>query len=1050
MPAAPTSIISITDSVGEGGENLAADVLTVHARLSGLGFPVPAFPENPTEEQIRAMGTNAEFVHAVRLFQGVKNGLEKVGLPQNDGRVDPGGDTLAWLNAKNAPLWIMMPAGSNEGGYYNFEVSESTADHFDYGTSWLAQTLVDAGDHYFDAYRNSNTAPPITANDASIPKGGPAVKATDPTKLEHKGHQCGMSIDLRLPRTDGTAPGNTRTNRTGDNYSSTTMRAMLEALHAQPLFKNALLNDDELIQANLCSFADGHYDHAHINIKPPARIDLTPATEVFGQIANHTDEALAVYGPKRDGDPTPGPFSLWRLPAHQETPPGVSYEGVFIPNDRTASQWKYIDFLFSDTPGEVAIGYGAGLRVEVSMRDATRYALPPHRGAFPPDHPIGWHVPDWAHNGAEIAALPESPNVIRARTGGFYGRCSNLTNAELAVYGPKTVAGPTPNVLYRLASRRMTPRYWDCDGVFIPTDRTGTSPRTASIPGRRAVKYVDVQHFQVRASGMVYQLPFEAAIFDETNTVNWSVPDLNAAGVSTLPPVPDDEAPVPDGHGRCLNRTDETLVVYGPHREEDADDNLASLYRLLPGKETPDNWHFAGLYLPSDREARRVGVGMVSGPLAIVFPSGINMVIEKWNGRYTLPVDINAYGPAERCTDLGVPRLFLTWPNYGWPFCVQWPIPNLTFAQATDPSGAFPEVASAAPVGAPPRKRSGFERLDNLFYGDAAAPIQFADPDRVSVGEIQTLLRGHGHHRLPDQRTDSYGLFGPQTKAALLDFCAKHKVPCDAASPQVDRIVLKALVETPMGSPVFGPLMVSLKLGRAWDAWLKMIQLTTLFEGRGEFGRLNLGKEDKQGLSYGLIQWTQRSKRLRDEILHAFDKTNRKLFHSLFLGATRAAGLLTHTSKPRGGLNEDGTTSDANFDIVAPPWTDAFKSAAKETAFQIVQVDAAVAAYQKMYKRIQSDMPRIKSERGVCFALDLGNQAGPTGAVNIYDAVASTPASGDSEAQLLEAMADESVRRAKEQFKNGVRTRRDWFRTTTLLSDQSFDDLVRAAAPDRR
>jgi hypothetical protein len=1018
--------------------------------LLSLGFPVPALAEDATDTQIEDMGTNPDFIHIIKLFQGIKNGLEKVNLPQNDGRIDPTGDTIKWLNAKNAPLWIKMPAGSVEAGYYNYEVAEETGDHFDYGTSWLAETLISAGDHYSESFLKNNSGPPITANDASIAKGGPAVNRKDPSKLDHKGHQCGMSVDLRLPRTNGTAPGNTRTDRAGDDYSSTIMKAMLLSLRAQPLFKSALLNDDELIKLNLCTFEEGHYDHAHINIKPPAREDLTAAAEVFGQVANHTDEAIAVYGPKRADDTTSGPFSLWKLQPHKETPNGVSYEGVFVPNDRTASQWKYIDYLFVDSPGEVAIRYGTGLRVEVSLRDTTFYVLPPHQGALSPGNSLNWHVPDWAHSAAEIGFLPDVPNVIRARRDGLNGRCTNLTSEDIAVYGPKTAAGPTPNELYHLSPGRMTPRFWDCDGVFVPTDLNARSPRTASIPGRRAVKYMDFQPFQVRRTGSTYQLPFEAAIFDEANPHSWSVPNLAAASVSTLPPVPDEEPPVPVGHSRCINRTDETLLVYGPHREEDADGNLASLYRLLPGKETPDEWEFVGLYLPTDRQGGARPTGVVSGPMALMFRSGINTIIEKWNGRYTLQAVVGAFGPGERCSDRGVPSAFINWPNFGWPFCVQWPIPTLTFSEATNPVGEFPEVPSAVSVGPPPRKKTGFERLDKLFYGETAAPLEFGDPDRVSVGEVQTLLRGHGYIRLPDQRDSSYGKYGPKTKEAILDFCLKNKVAVDTTSPKINRTVLKALVETPMSSPVFGALFVSLKLGHSWDQWLKMIQLSTLFEGRGEFGKMNLGKNDKQGLSFGLLQWTQRSTRLNIEVLSAFNATNTKLFQSVFLGATKAAGLLAHTKKLRGGLNEDGTTSDANFNIVEIPWTNAFKNAAKEKAFQMVQVDAAISAYQKMYKRVKSNMPRIQSERGLCFALDLGNQAGETGAEGIYDAVATKPVSGSNETQLLEAMADESVRRAKDEFKDNVRTRRDWFRTTDLLSERSFDDLIKASVPDRR
>ena len=1049
MPSPPAFAIKIAESVGNGGVNNAKDIVKVHRRLSTLGFPVPELDEGASETEIVEMGTNRDFIHAIRLFQGVKNGHEKINQPGNDGRVDPDGDTLQWLNAKNAPLWNKMPAGSKDSGYYNYEVVEDKNDHFKWGTSWLSNTLIAAGDHYLKNFLKTKKGPPITANDVSVERGGPALRARDPLTLDHKGHQCGMSVDLRLPRTDGTAPGGTKTNIASTKYSSSIMEAVLNALHEQPLFKNALLNDDKLIKKGLCTKAAGHYDHAHINIKPPARIDLTPLAESFGQIANHTDEPIVVYGPKRGDDPLPGPFSLWRLPPLQESPNGLSYEGIFVPNDRFASQWKFIDFIFDDTPGVVAVRFGAGLRVEVTIRDGNKYVFPPDRGLISSGDPIGWNVPDWAHDGGEIAALPEVPNTIRARNAFLNGRCTNLSGETIAVYGPKTVPGPTPNVLYHLSNNKMTPLFWDCDGVFVPTDRDATSSRTSSISGRRAVKYVDFQHFQVRAQGTTYQLPFEANIFDQSNTVDWDVPDRDAASLEAFPEVPDQEPPIPDGHGRCINRTDEVLLVYGPHHEEDADNNFVSLYRLPPGNETPDNWHFAGLYLPSDREARLIGVGIKSGSLAIVFPSGVNTIVEKWNDRYSLPFNNGFFAPSHSCSAKRVPRRFLSWPNFGWPFCIQWPIPEITFAEATDPT-RFPEVTMSAEVGAPPRKRSGFDRLDKLFYGETAEPLEFADSDRISVGEVHTLLRGHGFEKFPTQRDSSYGRFGPQTKAALLQFCAKHKIECDPQNPKVDRTLLKALVETPMSTPVFGPLLVSLKLSRSWNTWLKIIQLTTLFEGRGKFGESNKGEEDKQGLSYGLLHWTQRSKRLHKEILSAFNSTNPQLFASIFLGASRSQGLLAHTNLARGGLEEDGTSSDSSFDIVKPPWTKAFENAAKEEAFQIVQIDAAVTAYQKMYKRVKSSMPRIKSERGVCFALDLGNQAGPTGAVKIYKAVASSDASGQSEEELLQAMAEESVRKVKTKFKNNVRDRRDWFRNTTLMSTRAFDDLVRAAAEDRR
>jgi hypothetical protein len=46
---------------------------------------------------------------------------------------------------------------------------------------------------------------------------------------------------------------------------------MLKAFLAQPLAKRVLLNDSVLAAEGLCDFANGHDDHAHLEVKPPAR-----------------------------------------------------------------------------------------------------------------------------------------------------------------------------------------------------------------------------------------------------------------------------------------------------------------------------------------------------------------------------------------------------------------------------------------------------------------------------------------------------------------------------------------------------------------------------------------------------------------------------------------------------------------------------------------------------------------------------------------------------------------------------------------------------------
>ena len=200
-------------------------------------------------------------VRAIKLFHAIKNGDEKLDVAHNDGRVDVGGDTHKWLEASNAPRWQTLPAGSAAAGYVNIEVADTTDTH-DFGTDWLADTIAGAGASYRDNYRATHsTAALVTVNDASLAQGG----NTD----DHAGHETGLSCDLRLPRTDGTAPGGTTFNT--PKYDQAAARAVLEAFAAQDLFRLAFFNDPTLVMAGLCVTQLGHDDHIHIGIKPPPR-----------------------------------------------------------------------------------------------------------------------------------------------------------------------------------------------------------------------------------------------------------------------------------------------------------------------------------------------------------------------------------------------------------------------------------------------------------------------------------------------------------------------------------------------------------------------------------------------------------------------------------------------------------------------------------------------------------------------------------------------------------------------------------------------------------
>jgi hypothetical protein len=243
--------ISLSGSVGQNGTNSVNDVKAVQQRLASLGF-----------SWLVADGVvGLKTIGAIKLFQAIKNGDQAVAVAHNDGTIDVGGDTHKWLEASNAPKWQILPAGSTDAGYVNIEVADP-ADHHDFATDWLAATIAAAGATYRSNYLLTHPlAAVITVNDASLLEGGDTP--------DHSGHETGLSCDLRLPRTDGTAPGNT-TYQTA-TYDRDAARAVLKAFREQPLFSLAYFNDPVLIGEGLCAAQSGHDDHLHIQIKPPAR-----------------------------------------------------------------------------------------------------------------------------------------------------------------------------------------------------------------------------------------------------------------------------------------------------------------------------------------------------------------------------------------------------------------------------------------------------------------------------------------------------------------------------------------------------------------------------------------------------------------------------------------------------------------------------------------------------------------------------------------------------------------------------------------------------------
>lgn len=325
-----------------------------------------------------------------------------------------------------------------------------------------------------------------------------------------------------------------------------------------------------------------------------------------------------------------------------------------------------------------------------------------------------------------------------------------------------------------------------------------------------------------------------------------------------------------------------------------------------------------------------------------------------------------------------------------------------------------------------------------LARAPGVAPVAPGDGDREAVGAIQDLLIGLGNRQLPDVRLPAHGTYGPMTAQAVRQFRAGAGLP---ASDAVDTDCLQALVRSRADEPVASRSYLALCLDAPVSATANLMLLTGVWECGAQFARLNRNT-DRAGLSFGLIQWAQAPGRLH-EILQAFHDADPARFASVFGGPDASAGVLAHTSKANGGVDNSGQTTDPNFNLIADPWDARFLAAGGDPVFQRVQVTLATADAASAYDRLRSHTSLIASQRGVGFLLDMANQHGPAGALSIYSAVATLPL---SEAELLRRMRDESVRRVEAKYGAGspeaqsTASRRDWFRTTAVLSDGGFEE----------
>ncbi len=244
-------VIQLSGSVGIGGVNKADDVKAVKGRLYELGYTWVGDPKSADRDR--------GLFDAIKLFQSIIAGRSTV---NGDGRVDVSGITHRWLQAANAPRWVLMPNSDPDNGLVNGELAEIQDNH-DYGTHWLVEVIKEIAQDYQNSYRKTHPKAAFFAiNDVSLPYGG--------NTPDHSGHETGMMCDVFLPKTNGAFGG---IFWSSSEYDQDATRAILKSIRKQKLVKAGAVffNDKKLIQEGLCTQMIGHDHHIHFEINPPAR-----------------------------------------------------------------------------------------------------------------------------------------------------------------------------------------------------------------------------------------------------------------------------------------------------------------------------------------------------------------------------------------------------------------------------------------------------------------------------------------------------------------------------------------------------------------------------------------------------------------------------------------------------------------------------------------------------------------------------------------------------------------------------------------------------------
>jgi len=318
--------------------------------------------------------------------------------------------------------------------------------------------------------------------------------------------------------------------------------------------------------------------------------------------------------------------------------------------------------------------------------------------------------------------------------------------------------------------------------------------------------------------------------------------------------------------------------------------------------------------------------------------------------------------------------------------------------------------------------------IDGLLAGTPSVLPILPGQNIRAVGYLQDLLRGHGYAFLPDPRAPTYSWYGSETRLAISAYRRMHDLDLTARKDRAGSLLLRDLVNRPATSAAVCPAYIPLVLDVAFTPILRFVWLTSLFESGGVFESLNVNT-DQCGVSFGILQWSQKAGQLH-RILQACC-TREPAEWARIMDADET--ILEYTAKPNGGLNERGWALDPAFELTKDPWKTKLETLGASLPMQRVQLALASETCSAELAHETAYVGNTTSERGFAFLLDLANQFGPARVEEQYKRAAQP---GVTEAAILQGMEDAFTAIARLQFQPQVRARREFFRTTRLLSDE--------------